>query len=246
MELARPLVFFDIEATGLDIQADRIIEIACVRLLPDGQRRTFESLVNPSRPIPEIVTELTGISDEDVEDQPGFSEIAMSLTMLLEDADLAGYNALGFDVPMLFEEFARVGRPLPGPEDQVVIDALDILRKNEVRTLEWTHNYYFGSGLPDAHRALADVIATANILEEQAKRYALEGSVKDIVTEMRHPYLDSRRRLKEEDGNVVICFGKHSGKTIDELLKEDASYIDWMRENLGPEMSYHLKRIMES
>ena len=242
MNLDRPLVFFDIEATGLDIQNDRIIEIACVRLLPDGQRRTFESLINPEKEIPEIVTDLTGITNADVETQPTFSEVAIALIDLMDDADLAGYNALGFDVPILNEEFSRMGHRLPGPADQVVIDSLDILRKHEVRTLDWTHNYYFNKGIDNAHRALSDVVATANILQEQASRYDLSGSVRDIVHEMRYPYLDSRRRLKEEDGKVIICFGKHSGKTLQELFEEDASYIEWMNENMGAEIQYLVQK----
>lgn len=236
MQLERPLLFFDLEATGLDTEKDRIIEFACVRVGPDEPRSAFQCFVNPERSIPKVITELTGITEHDVATAATFRELAPTLERLLHNADLAGYNAASFDVPLLRSEFKRIGKPLPGPYDRVVLDSLEILRKNEIRNLTWAHSFYFGTTIPDAHRALADVEATENILFEQARRYDLSGSAREISADLRHPYLDSRRKLKREGDEVVLCFGKHSGKSISALLKEEPTYIDWMIETLDPEI----------
>lgn len=236
MKLDRPILFFDLETTAIDVEKARIIEFAAIHLSPDGTRRTIQTYVNPECPIPREVQELTGISDHDVATAPTFREYVEVLEGLLHNADLSGYNAANYDVPVLRAEFKRVGRPLPGPYDRVVLDSLEILRKNEVRNLTWAHKFYFGTGLANAHTALADVEATENILFEQARRYGLSGSAREITAALRHPYLDARRRLKREDGEVVVCFGKHSGRTIRDILKEESSYIDWMVENVDPEV----------
>lgn len=236
MNLNRPIVFFDLEATGLDWENDRIIEIACVRINTDGTTFKYDSLVNPEREIPDVVVELTGISDEDVHDSPAFHEVAAILVDVFAGADLGGYNAANFDVPLLRQEFARSGYPAPWPEDMVVLDSLEILRKNEVRTLAWTYQYYFDLEFPEAHRAIKDVEVTVDILNEQLSRYALEGTPRDIVMAMRHPYLDSRRKfMLDEQSRVVVCFGKFAGKTLEDVKKEESSYIDWLLKTMEPE-----------
>ncbi|NND71420.1 MAG: 3'-5' exonuclease [Rhodothermales bacterium] len=235
MILARPIVFFDLEATGLDWKNERIIEIACVRLNPDGSRFTYDSLVNPEREIPSEVVELTGISNEDVVDAPTFTEIATLLGDIVSGADLAGYNAANFDVPMLRSEFERCGFPMPVPDDMVVLDSLEILRKFEVRSLGWTYSYYFGKEFPEAHRAINDVEATVEIYNEQQRRYELSGSVNDIVMAMRAPYLDSRRKFIRVEDDINICFGMHRDKSIRSIQSEEPSYISWMLENMDAE-----------
>ena len=236
MKLDRPILFFDLEATDIATDRARIIEFAGIRLTPSGERQTIQSYINPECPIPQVVQELTGISDHDVATAPTFREFVPALEPLLHNADLSGFNAANYDVPLLRAEFKRIGRPLPGPFDRVVLDSLEILRKHEVRNLSWAHKFYFGRPLVNAHSALADIEATENILFEQARRYGLEGSAREITAAMRHPYLDARRRLKREEGEVVICFGKHSGKTVRAILAEESSYIDWMIENVDPEV----------
>ena len=236
MNLARPIVFFDLEATGLDWENDRIIEIACIRLSPDGSTFKYDSLINPEREIPEVVVELTGISDDDVQDSPAFHEVAAILVDVFSGADLAGYNAANFDVPLLQQELARTGHPVPWPEDMVVLDSLEILRKNEVRTLAWTYKHYFDREFPEAHRAIKDVEVTVDILNEQLSRYNLDGTPRDIVKAMRHPYLDGRRKfMLNEENCVVVCFGKFSGKTLDQIKVEESTYIDWLLKTLDPE-----------
>lgn len=236
MKLTRPIVIFDLESTAIDVEKARVIEFAAVRLSPDGGRQTVQSFVNPECPIPKEVQELTGISDRDVATAPTFREYSETIAELLHNADLSGYNAANYDVPLLRAEFKRLGRPLPGPYDRVVLDSLEILRKHEVRNLTWTHQFYFGRGITNAHSALADVEAAESILFEQTRRYGLTGSPRDITTALRHPYLDARRRLMRAEGEVIVCFGKHAGKSVRTILAEDASYIDWMIENVDPEV----------
>ncbi len=236
MKLDRPILFFDLESTALDVDKARVIEFAGIRLTPDGKRETVRTYINPECAIPAEVKELTGISDHDVATAPTFREFSEVLERLLHNADLSGYNAANYDVPLLRAEFKRLGRPLPGPFDKVVLDSLEILRKHEVRNLGWAHKFYFGTGLSNAHTALADVEAAENILFEQSRRYGLDGSAREITAALRHPYLDARRRLMRTDGEVIVCFGKHAGKTLKAILTEDATYVDWMIENIDPEV----------
>lgn len=237
MTLVRPLLIFDLEATGLQIESARIIEFACVRIEPGGSRTPFETLVNPEQPIPPEVQKITGISDADVVGAPAFRDIADRIAKLLDSADVGGYNAANFDVPLLRAEFGRLRRPLPGPYDRVVLDSLEVLRKHEVRNLGWAHNFYFGRPIPDAHRALADVEATERILSEQTRRYGLDGSARDVVTSLRYPFLDSRRKLKIENDEVTVCFGKFAGRSLRQINDEEPSYLDWMVETLDPEVA---------
>jgi DNA polymerase-3 subunit epsilon len=245
MKLKRPLLIFDLEATGLSIDRARVIEFAAVRISPGGERVPYQTLVNPEEPIPPEVQKITGIADEDVAHAPAFREIADRVAALLENADLGGYNASNFDVPLLREEFRRLGRALPVPYDYVVVDSLEILRKHEVRNLEWAHRHYFGTPIPDAHRALADVEATERIMLEQVRRYDLNGRPTDIVAALRHPYLDSRRKLKVENDEVVVCFGKFTGKSLRAIHAEEATYLDWMVETLDPEVADIVRRERE-
>lgn len=236
MHLERPLVFFDLETTGIDVEHDHVIEIALVKVMTDRTKKEFESLVNPGRFIPPEVTELTGITDEDVKSAPMFEEIADDLEELLADADLAGYNAVKFDLPVLQKEFERLGRSMPGPQDQVVLDAWEIMRKFEQRTLGWSLKYYLDRDFPDAHRAMVDVAATEDIMREQILRYQLRGTPKEIVAKLRHPFLDSGRRLKVDGDHVIVCFGRYKGHTLKDLTENDPSYITWMLENMDREV----------
>ncbi len=242
MHLVRPLVFFDLETTGVDIDEDHVIEIACLKVLPDRSKQSFQTLVNPGRFVPPEVTELTGITDEDLVSAPSFSDIAEDLSLLLAESDVAGYNAVKFDLPVLRKEFERIGKPFPSPADVVVLDAFEILRHFEKRNLSWALKYYLDKEAPDAHRAMADVTATEDIMREQILRYELRGTPSDIVTKLRHPFLDSGRRLKEDGDHVIICFGKYRGRTLRDLTESDPGYVTWMTENMDPEIVQILKR----
>lgn len=240
MRLARPLVFFDLETTGLDVEKDRVIEIAIIKVFPDKKQERFESFVNPGRPLPTEIIELTGISEEMVTNAPLFNELAPTITNLIKDSDLAGYNISNFDVPMLLAEFKRCGLPLPGPSNRAIVDPLEILKKQEVRTLSWAYQFYLGDERTEGHRSMQDTEATMEVLRAQIKQYDLKGSAADIQSEIRFPYLDSGKRLKMEGDKVMINFGKYRGKALAYVKKVDPDYMDWMAENLGPELKTFL------
>ena len=243
MHLERPLVFFDLETTGLDVEKDRVIEFAGIKVYPDKRQERVESFINPGLPIPEEIVKLTGITDEMVADAPPFSEMASSLVTMLRDADVAGYNLSNFDIPMLEAEFRRCGMPMPGPENRAVIDPLEILKKHEVRTLSWAYNFYLGEERNEGHRSMQDTEATIDILRAQIKRYGLDGTPVELQRAIRHPYLDAGKRLLKEGDTVKINFGKYRGKALSYIRKTDPDYISWMRENLGAEVAKLLDQV---
>ncbi len=237
MRLERPLLFFDLETTGLDTERDRVIEFACVKAFPDKTQERFESFVNPERPIPPEVVKLTGIDDSMVAEAPTFRELVPALQKLMLDADLAGYNVVNFDIPMLESEFKRCNVIMPGPDNRAVIDPLEILKKHEIRTLSWAYQFYMGESPPEGHRSMEDTESTMKILRAQIKQYGLSGSVSEIQQEIRFPYLDGGRRLKQDGDKVLINFGKYRGKALSYIKQVDPDYISWMRENLGMEVA---------
>ena len=237
MHLERPLLFFDLETTGLDMEKDRVIEIAGIKVYPDKRQERFESFLNPERPIPEEITALTGITDAMVQDAPTFRELASSLLPLFRDADLAGHNIQHFDIPMLEAEFRRAGMSMPMPEQRAVLDTLEIVKKHEVRTLGWTYSFYLGKERVDAHRSMEDTEATMEILRAQIRKYGMSGTPASLQKDIRYPFLDSGKRLKKESDKVMINFGKYRGKALSYIKKIDPDYVDWMRENLGKEVA---------
>lgn len=237
MHLERPLLFFDLETTGLDTERDRVIEFAGIKVNPDKTQERFESFINPERPIPGEVTQLTGINDEMVESAPTFMELLPALQKLMRDADLAGYNIINFDIPMLESEFRRCNMPMPGPENRAVIDPLEILKKNEVRTLAWAYKFYLDEVPGEGHRSMEDTEMTLQVLRAQILKYGLKGSAADIQKEIRYPYLDAGRRLKQDGDRILINFGKYRGKALAYIRQVDPEYISWMRENLGMEVA---------
>ena len=243
MRLERPLVFFDLETTGLDIEKDRVIEFAGIKVFPDKKQERFETFVNPGIPIPAEITTLTGITDEMVAEAPPFAEVTSSLVAMLKDADVAGYNVGNFDVPMLASEFRRCGLPMPGPEDRAIIDPLEILKKHEVRTLTWAYQFYLNQERNEGHRSMEDTEATMEVLRAQIKRYGLAGTPTELQTEIRHPYLDAGKRLLKDGNTIKINFGKYRGKALQYIRKTDPDYISWMRENLGAEVAKLLDRV---
>lgn len=242
MRLDRPLFFFDLETTGLDTERDRVIEIAGIKAFPDKSQERFETFVNPERPIPPEVVELTGITDAMIAEAPTFREIVPALQKLLKDADLAGYNIANFDVPMLEAEFKRCSMPTPGPADRAIVDPLEILKKHEIRTLSWAHKFYLGEEPEEGHRSMQDTETTMKILRAQIQKYELTGTAAEIQQEIRYPYLDGGRRLKMEGEKVLINFGKYRGKALSYIRQVDPDYISWMRENLGMEVAKLLDR----
>lgn len=236
MHLERPLLFFDLETTGLDKERDRIIEFAGIKVFPDKSQERFETFINPERPIPDEITEITGITNEMVADAPTLQEIISTLIGLVKDADLAGHNVQNFDIPMLKAEFKRVGYSLPGPEGRAVLDTLEIIKKHEIRTLGWAYQFYLEKELKDAHRSMQDTDATVDILRAQIIKYNLQGTPQELQAEIRYPFLDAGKRFKIEKDQVMINFGKYRGKPLAYIRQVDPDYLDWMRDNFGDEV----------
>lgn len=249
LHLERPLVFFDLEATGTDPQEARIIQIGLQRFVPadDGAAldASVDQLVDPRTDIPSSVTDLTGISAADVQGKPPFGELVSTLVPLLQDADLAGYNALAYDLPLLRAEFERVDRSLPGPSDRVVLDPYRLEQVLRPRTLTALYERYTGQSLDDAHDALADVDAAGTVLQHQLAEHNLDGTPAELADLARGEYLDDGRKLKRDGDRVVVCFGKHSGKTLRELQSDHADYFDWMYRTID-ELRPHIDDAMEN
>ncbi|PSQ54979.1 MAG: DNA polymerase III subunit epsilon [Bacteroidetes bacterium QH_10_64_37] len=232
LHLERPLVFFDLEATGTDPREARVIQIGMQRFVPtpDGAALddTVNVLVDPEQEVPKEITDLTGLSAEAIRQAPSFGAHIDRIAPVLEDADLAGYNALAYDFPLLQAEFERCGRSLPGPDDRVVLDPYRLEQVLRPRTLSALYERYTGAPLDDAHDALRDVEAAGRVLQQQLAEHDMDGTPADLADHIRGDYLDDQRRLKEDGGAVVVCFGKHDGKTLRELRTDHADYFDWM------------------
>ena len=240
LHLDRPLVLFDLEATGVDPAEARIIQMAFTRLEPtdDGAdvAETDTGLVDPGVPIPPGITDLTGIADADVQGAPSFAERLAVVEPLLHDADLAGYNVLAYDLPLLKAECERTGVPLPGPKDRRVLDIYKLEQVLVPRSLSALFERYTGETLDDAHDAGADVAATLDVLQAQLRTHQPEATTPAALVDLiRGDYLDDNRRLKCLDtgtgaAGVEVCFGKHSGKTLAQIQDEDPGYLNWMRD----------------
>ena len=231
LKLKRPLLFFDIESTGLDISTDRIVEISMVKVMPDGSRQVKTRRVNPTIPIPAAAQAVHGISDDDVKDCPTFAQLAKSMYQWMEGCDIAGYNSISFDVPLLAEEFMRAGIE-PDFHDRDMVDVQVIFYKKEPRTLSGAYKFYCEKNLEDAHTAEADTMATLEVLEAQLDRYPdLENDV-DFLSKFtkRSNMLDyAGRIILDENGTPVFNFGKHKGKPVKEVLAVEPSYYSWIQ-----------------
>lgn len=246
LKLDRPLVVFDLEATGLNKKSDRIISIGILKYLP-GEKQPVRKryLLNPGVPIPAESTRVHGITDEDVKDAPTFAAIAAHLEDLLKDADLAGYNIIGYDIPLLCEEFARAHRPFD-VEKRRVLDVQKIFFNKEPRTLEAALRFYCGEEHTDAHDALGDVLATVKVLGGQFARYG------DLPTDMagldeyccqkKPEWVDRQGRLKWKNGEVALNFGKFSGKLLREVVPEDPNFVTWLLRSDFPEDTKRIVR----
>ncbi len=231
IELPRPLAVFDIEATGVNTRTDRIIELAIIKLLPDGTHETHVMRFNPTIPIPAEATAIHGITDDEVRDQPTFAEQAERIRDLLEDCDLGGFNIVRYDIPILIEEFARCGRPIDLGSRRIV-DAQRIFHMRERRDLTAALQFYCGKTHVDAHGAEADAIATIRVLEGQLARYDdLPRSVEELdkLCNPKHPqWVDRAGKLKWINGEAVINFGRKQNTPLRILADTDPSFLNWM------------------
>jgi DNA polymerase-3 subunit epsilon len=245
LQLKRPLAFFDLETTGVDVAQDRIVEISIIKLNPDGFEETLTELVNPGMPIPKESSDIHGITDDKVADKPNFKQLASKIKAFIGNADLSGYNCLKFDVPLLVEEFLRNDVDLD-MKGRKVVDVQNIFHKMEQRTLVAAYKFYCNGDLANAHSAEADTRATMEVLLAQVDKYdELEGDV-----QMLHEF--SRRGkavdfaghiIENENGEPVFNFGKNKGKTVVEVLKAQPGYYSWMIDAQFP--SYTKKVLTE-
>lgn len=231
LNLKNPLVFFDLETTGINITKDRIVEISLLKVHPNGKEEIKSRRINPEMPIPPQATAIHGITDDDVKDCPTFKQVAKSLADMLEGCDLAGFNSSRFDVPMLSEEFLRAGVDFDMSKRKFV-DVQIIFHKKEQRTLEAAYKFYCEKELENAHSAEADTIATYEVLKSQLDRYPdLENDIAFLSKEYSsfNNNVDfAGRIIFDENGVEVFNFGKHKGKSVVQVLRNEPSYYSWM------------------
>jgi DNA polymerase-3 subunit epsilon len=229
LELTQPICFIDLETTGINVSTDRIVEIAIVKIGIDGSKQVKRRLVNPEMPIPKASSDVHGISDEMVKDAPTFKAIANEIKQFMEGADIGGYNSNRFDVPMLNEEFLRAGINVD-MESRKLLDVQKVFHMMEQRTLSAAYQFYCHKTLEDAHSAEADATATWEILEAQIERYPQIGKTVETIVKFtgEDQIIDFARRLVYENGIAVFNFGKHKGKPVIQVLKEEPQYYDWM------------------
>lgn len=230
LNLKRPIIFFDLETTGIDITRDRIIEISMVKVLPDGGEDIKTRRINPEMPIPPESTKIHGITDEQVRDSPTFRSVARSMASFIEGCDMAGYNSNRFDVPMLVEEFLRADVEIDLSKRRF-IDVQNIFHKMEQRTLGAAYKFYCGREIENAHSAEADTLATYHVLLGQLDRYAeLENDVEFLAkfSTMNDTVDFAGRIIRNEKGLEVFSFGKHKGRSVSEVFTLEPSYYTWM------------------
>lgn len=259
INLTRDLVFFDVETTGLNVIRDRIVQIALVKLHKNGQPPSeYSTLVNPGIPISEEAMAVHGITPKDLANKPVFAQVAQKIWDFIGNADLAGYNSNRFDVPMLMEEFARVGMEFDVSKRRL-LDVQRIFYKMEPRTLKAAYRFYCSKELEDAHDALADVRATIDVFKGQLGVYegkdlldeegnVVPAPIKNDIQALHEftndlNFLDATQKLKvQADGTVVFNFGKYAGQPVKEVLRKERNYGHWIMEK---EFSSQVKQIIK-
>jgi len=230
LNLKRPIVFFDLETTGVDTAKDRIVEISMVKVMPNGEEIVRTRLINPQMHIPEDATAIHGITDEDVKDAPTFAQIAKSLSQFIEGCDFGGFNSNRFDLPMLVEEFLRAGVDVDFRRRKF-IDVQNIFHKMEQRTLVAAYRFYCDKELDNARSAEADTRATYEVLKAQLDRYPeLQNDVTALAEfSTRGEVVDYAGRIVYNDKGIeVFNFGKYRGRSVSEVFQEEPSYYSWM------------------
>ncbi|MBC8054666.1 MAG: ribonuclease H-like domain-containing protein [Sphingobacteriaceae bacterium] len=257
LNLTRPLAFFDLEATGLNLGSDRIVEIAILKVLPDGSQEIKCMRINPEMPIPYETSMIHNIFDKDVVDSPKFKEVAQELADFFGESDLAGYNSNKFDIPLLMEEFLRANIDFD-IETRRFVDVQNIFHQMEQRTLKAAYKFYCGKDIENAHSAEADIRATYEVLLAQLDKYQDEewedrkGNKSKPVqndvdalhkfTNLSRPVDFAGRLVFNDDGIEVFNFGKHKGKCVEEVFTAEPSYYAWMQQGDFP---LYTKRCLE-
>lgn len=245
LKLQRPLAFFDLETTGINTATDRIVEIAILKVMPDGTKESYTQLVNPTIPIPAEASAVHGIYDADVALMPTFAHLAPEIKEFLENCDLAGFNSNRFDIPLLVEEFLRTEANFV-IEGRKFLDAQVIFHKMEERTLSAAYKFYVGKELQDAHSAEADINATYEVLEAQIAKYEnIQGDV-DFL----HDFSLRGARLADFSGRIaynnqdqeIFNFGKHKGKLVEDVFRSEPGYYSWM---MDADFPLYTKRVLK-
>lgn len=243
LKLSKPICFFDLETTGINITTDRIVEISILKVFPNGTEESKTWLVNPEMPIPPEVVAIHGISNEKVANEPTFKEIAKDVYNMIKDADLGGFNSNRFDIPLLAEEMLRADVDFD-MKNRVSVDVQTIFHKMEKRTLSAAYKFYCDKNLDDAHSAEADTNATYEVLKSQIERYDdLQNDVKFLAE------FSTQRRFADfagfisynKEGEECFSFGKHKGKKVTEVLEKEPGYFGWL---LNADFPRYTKKVL--
>ncbi len=243
LNLKRPIVFFDLETTGVDTTRDRIVEISLVKVMPNGEQIVKTRRINPEMPIPAEATAVHHITDEDVKGEPTFRQVAKSLAQFLEGCDFGGFNSNRFDLPVLVEEFLRAGVDVDFKKRRF-IDVQNIFHKMEQRTLVAAYKFYCQKDLTEAHSAEADTMATYEVLKAQLERYPdLKNDVEALAEfSSRGETADYAGRIGyNEKGEEIFLFGKYKGRTVEEIFRLEPSYYAWM---MNGDFPLYTKRVI--
>jgi DNA polymerase-3 subunit epsilon len=245
LNLIKPICFFDLETTGVNISNDRIVEISILKVYPDGKEERYTRLVNPTIPIPAEVTKIHGISDADVADKPTFKDLAKEVNNLIKDSDLGGFNSNRFDIPLLAEEMLRADVDFD-MKNRMSVDVQTIFHKMEQRTLVAAYKFYCDKSLEDAHSAEADTFATYEVLKAQVAKYDdLENDTKFLAE------FSSRKKFADfagflifnKEGEECFSFGKHKGKRVVDVLETEPGYFGWL---LNADFPLYTKKVLTS
>jgi DNA polymerase-3 subunit epsilon len=245
LRLKNPLIIFDLETTGINIVSDRIVELSYLKVYPNGDQEARTMKINPTIPIPEKVSKIHGITDQDVRDAPTFQEVARSIANIFEGCDFAGFNSNKFDIPLLAEEFIRADVDIDLMKRKF-IDVQVIFHKKEQRTLEAAYKFYCYKELKDAHSAEADTLATFEILKAQLERYEdLPTDIDELSKYSSHNRnVDFAGRIIYDDNEQeVFNFGKYKGQLVEDILRKDPAYYSWM---INSDFPLYTKKVLTS
>ena len=233
LKLEKPIVFFDLETTGVQVAKDRIVEISILKILPNGNKESKTWLVNPTIPIPAETTAIHGISDEKVANEPIFKELALEISTLIKNCDLAGYNSNRFDIPLLAEEFLRAEVDF-SMEGRKAVDVQNIFHKLEQRTLVAAYKFYCDKDLTNAHSAEADTTATYEVLLAQLDKYdEIENDINFLseFSQRGGKFADMAGFVRfNEEGKEVLSFGKYRDVTLEQIWKDNPGYFSWINQ----------------
>ena len=245
LNITRPIVFFDLETTGVNIVKDRIVEISILKVFPNGNRESKTWLINPTIPIPNETTKVHGITDEKVKNEPNFKELYLEIFDLIKDCDLAGYNSNKFDIPLLVEEFLRCDKHFKF-SDFKAIDVQNIFHKMEQRTLSAAYKFYCDKDLINAHSAEADTQATYEILLAQIEKYKELKNDTNFLSEFSKrggKSIDMAGFIKlNEKNQLVLTFGKNKGRTLEAIYEENPGYFSWVIQADFPQFTKNILR----